>query len=94
MGTAVFPDAILKFFLNADLEARVKRRALEFKKKGYYINNNDLFKQMKSRDECDQNRLFSPLCIPENAIILNSTHMTLSEVIKCIMENILKKIEI
>ncbi|WP_261979348.1 (d)CMP kinase [Buchnera aphidicola] len=94
MGTAVFPDAVIKFFLDADLEVRVQRRAIEFKKKGYHVNYEELFMQMKNRDESDRNRLFSPLCIPKNAIILDSTYMTLSEVIKSIIEIILKKIEI
>lgn len=94
MGTVVFPDAVLKFFLDADLVVRVQRREKEFKKKGYYVNNTELLKKMKIRDECDQNRLFSPLCIPNDAIILDSTNMQLSEVIKYIMAVILKKIKI
>ncbi|WP_315984297.1 (d)CMP kinase [Buchnera aphidicola] len=91
MGTVVFPDAVLKFFLDANLETRVKRRMLELKKNGHDINFKKLFAQMKNRDERDQNRLISPLCIAKNAIILDSTYMSLSEVTKKIMECIIEK---
>ncbi|ADP67283.1 hypothetical protein Buap_2990 [Buchnera aphidicola str. APS (Acyrthosiphon pisum)] len=93
MGTVVFPDAIIKFFLNADLEVRVKRRMLELKKNGYHVDFQKLFIQMKTRDKRDQNRLISPLCIPKNAIILDSTYMSLSEVIKTAMGYIIEKIK-
>ncbi|CAL4326371.1 (d)CMP kinase [Buchnera aphidicola] len=94
MGTVVFPDAILKFFLQACLETRAKRRMLELNKNGYDISFKNLFIQMKNRDKRDENRLISPLCIPKNAIILDSTNMSLSEVIATLMEYILKKISI
>ncbi|AEO08662.1 cytidylate kinase [Buchnera aphidicola str. Ak (Acyrthosiphon kondoi)] len=94
MGTVVFPDAVLKFFLNADLKVRVKRRMLELKKNGYHANFQELFAQMKNRDERDQNRLISPLCAAKNAIILDSTNMSLLEVFGVLMKYIIKKIKI
>ncbi|QIQ41897.1 MAG: cytidylate kinase [Buchnera aphidicola (Microlophium carnosum)] len=94
MGTVVFPDAILKFFLNADLKVRVNRRMLELNKNGHYIDFQKLFIHMKNRDARDRNRLISPLCIAKNAIILDSTYMSISEVIKTLMENITQKIKI
>ena len=94
MGTVVFPDAVLKFFLNANLEVRVNRRMLELKKYGDHINFHKLLTQMKNRDERDQNRSISPLCIAKNAIILDSTYMNLSDVINTLMEYIIEKIKI
>lgn len=94
MGTVVFPDAMLKFFLNAHLEIRVKRRMLELNKNGYYISFKELATQIKNRDKQDKNRLISPLCIPKNAIILDSTNMNLSEVATASMEYIIEKIKI
>ncbi|QCI21609.1 (d)CMP kinase [Buchnera aphidicola (Hyadaphis tataricae)] len=93
MGTVIFPDADVKFFLNADLNVRVTRRILELQQKGFFISFKELFVKMYDRDQQDQNRLFSPLCIPKNAIILNSTNMSLSEVVKYSMQYIMKKIK-
>lgn len=94
MGTVVFPDAIIKFFLNANLETRVYRRIQQLKKIGLSINYQELFQQLKNRDERDQNRLISPLYPSKDAIILNSTNMKLSEVIEYSMKEIKKKIVI
>jgi len=92
MGTVVFPDANIKFFLNANLETRVCRRIQQFKKIGLSVNYNKLLQQLKVRDERDQNRLISPLCPSKDAIILDSTNMKLSEVIEHSMKEIKKKI--
>lgn len=90
MGTIVFPDAIIKFFLNASLETRVYRRIKQFKKIGLSIHAKELLKKLQIRDERDQNRLISPLYPSKDAIILDSTNMTLSEVIKYSMKKIKK----
>ncbi|CAL4322931.1 Cytidylate kinase [Buchnera aphidicola (Protaphis terricola)] len=92
MGTVVFPDAIIKFFLNADLKTRVFRRIKQFKKIGISINYIELLEQLKIRDQRDQNRTISPLYPSKDAIILDSTNMTLSDIIKCLMKEIKKKI--
>ena len=94
MGTVVFPDAIIKFFLYAHLKIRVERRMLELKKNGYCISFKELFIQMKNRDKRDQNRLISPLCVPKNAIILDSTYINLSKVTDTAMKYIIKQIKI
>lgn len=94
MGITVFPDAMLKFFLDAKLESRVHRRFFELKKNGYHTNFQKLLKEMKIRDERDQNRLISPLYPSENAIILDSTNMSFNEVINFFMKLYHKKINI
>ncbi|QFQ32138.1 (d)CMP kinase [Buchnera aphidicola] len=94
MGTVVFPDAIIKFFFKANLETRVFRRIKQFKKMGLPTNYKKSLEQLKIRDERDQNRLISPLYASKDAIILDSTNMTLSEVIECSMKEIKKKINI
>ncbi|QIQ41334.1 MAG: (d)CMP kinase [Buchnera aphidicola (Aphis urticata)] len=91
MGTIVFPDAIIKFFLKANLETRVCRRINQFKTIGLSTNYKKLFEQLKIRDERDQNRLISPLYPSKDAIILDSTNMTLSEVIAYSMTEIKKQ---
>ncbi|WP_326970224.1 (d)CMP kinase [Buchnera aphidicola] len=94
MGTVVFPDAIVKFFLNAHLEIRVKRRMSELKKNGFFISFQELFIEMRNRDIQDENRLISPLSVPKNAIILDSSYMNLSEVVTAFMKSIIPKIKI
>ncbi|ALD15259.1 hypothetical protein IX46_01610 [Buchnera aphidicola (Aphis glycines)] len=94
MGTVVFPDAIIKFFLKANLSTRVDRRMKEFKNMGLCTNYKKSLEQLKIRDERDQNRLISPLYPSKDAIILDSTNMTLSEVIERSMKEIKKKINI
>jgi cytidylate kinase len=94
MGTVVFPHAILKFFLNASLEVRVKRRMEQLYKYNYHVSFEKLLIKMKNRDTRDQNRLISPLCAPKNAIILDSTHMSVSEITITLMEYIIEKIKI
>ncbi|WP_422667231.1 (d)CMP kinase [Buchnera aphidicola] len=92
MGTVVFPKATLKFFLNASLECRVQRRMLELQKYRFNISYKKLFREMKNRDDKDQNRLISPLYPSKNAIILDSTNVSFLEIINISMMHILKKI--
>ncbi|WP_343153245.1 (d)CMP kinase [Buchnera aphidicola (Mindarus keteleerifoliae)] len=91
MGTVVFPEAKIKFFLKADLISRVNRRMLELKKKGFYIDTNQLFLEMKKRDNRDYTRTISPLVPAKNAIIIDSTNMTIKEVLALCMDHIYKK---
>lgn len=91
MGTIVFPDAVIKFFLNASLEARVDRKIKQLKTMGLSIDYTELCQQLKIRDTRDQNRLISPLYPSKDAIILDSTNMTLSEVFERLMREIKKR---
>ncbi|WP_343152405.1 (d)CMP kinase [Buchnera aphidicola] len=91
MGTVVFPEAEIKFFLKADLISRVNRRMLELKKKGLFINANRLFFEMKKRDNRDYTRTISPLMPAKNAIIIDSTNMNVKEVFTLCMHYINEK---
>lgn len=82
MGTTVFPDASIKFFLKAKLRYRVHRRMHQFKKKGLFTNFKKLFLQMQKRDFRDINRIDSPLKPARNAIIIDSSNMTVLEVLQ------------
>ncbi|CAL4321206.1 Cytidylate kinase [Buchnera aphidicola (Panaphis juglandis)] len=90
MGTIVFPDAILKFFLKAELKCRVQRRLYELKKRGFQINFQDIFLQMKHRDDRDTNRSYAPLQPSKNAIIIDSSKMTFKEVLHIAIKHIKK----
>ena len=75
MGTEVFPEADLKLYVNANLDVRAKRRYDELKSKGEDVNLEDIHESLKKRDESDTNRLISPLRIPDNAEIIDTSDL-------------------
>ncbi len=80
MGTVVFPDAPLKIFLTASAEERAKRRYKELIAEGEKIEFNQLVKDINERDARDTNRAISPLKAADDAVILDSTHLTQDEI--------------
>ena len=81
MGTVIFPDAKLKIFLTASAEARAKRRYKQLKEKGESVNLPRLFRDIKKRDERDSSRAVSPLRPADDAHVIDSTEMTVIEVL-------------
>ena len=75
MGSVVFPNANLKFFLDADPEVRAKRRHLELQKRGQEVNMHDLINDIVERDKKDRTRDLSPLIKTEDSILLDSTNL-------------------
>ena len=88
VGSVVFPDAKVKFFLTASPEARAKRRYLERINNGKSANYDEILAAIIQRDEHDSKRDFSPLRIPEGAIYLDSSDMTEDEVVKSILNHV------
>jgi len=82
MGTVIFPDAILKIFLTASAEARAERRYKQLKEKGESVNLSRLFRDIKMRDERDSTRAISPLRAAEDSHIIDSTEMSIEEVLQ------------
>ncbi|GAB7259253.1 (d)CMP kinase [Dickeya ananatis] len=82
MGTVVFPDAQVKIFLDASAEERAKRRMLQLQTKGFNVNFERLLSEIKERDDRDRNRSVAPLVPAPDALVLDSTHMTLDEVVE------------
>ena len=80
MGTVIFPDAKLKIFLTASAEIRAQRRYKQLKDKGESVNLTRLFKEIKARDLRDQSRKVAPLRPAENAVIIDSTELSIDEV--------------
>jgi len=80
MGTVIFPDAKLKIFLTASAEIRAQRRYKQLKDKGESVNLTRLFKEIKARDLRDQSRRVAPLRPAENAVIIDSTELSIDEV--------------
>ncbi len=81
MGTVVFPGAALKIFLDASAEVRAQRRYNQLKNKGLSVNLRALLAAIKERDERDIGRAVSPLRAAGDAIIIESTAMTIDEVV-------------
>ena len=75
MGSVVFPNADLKFFLDAAPEIRAKRRYLELQKRGQEVNMHDLINDIVERDKKDRTRELSPLIKTEDSILLDSTNL-------------------
>ena len=86
MGTVVFPDAQLKIYLTASVEARAQRRYKQLIGKGIDAILPHLLRDLKERDARDSQRPVSPLKPAEDAILLDTTDMTLENVIARVME--------
>ena len=81
MGTVVFPNAKLKIFLIASPEVRAKRRYLELQNRGQEVNMLALIEDIKQRDLKDSTRTLSPLIPAEDSVIIDSSEMSLDEVL-------------
>ncbi|QEY58686.1 (d)CMP kinase [Pseudomonas sp. C27(2019)] len=88
MGTVVFTDAPLKVFLTASAEERARRRYLQLKDKGETVTLTCLLEEIRARDERDTNRVIAPLKPAEDAIILDSTTMTIEQVLERILSEV------
>ena len=89
MGTVVFPDADIKFFLDADPSIRARRRYEEFKvKKGQAPNLETVERDMAKRDRNDSTRQAAPLKPAPDAIRIDSTTLNIDQVVKFMLEQI------
>jgi len=80
MGSRVFPDAVLKVYLDASPEERAQRRYKQLKDKGMDANLRDLVQALRVRDERDQGRAESPLQVPAGGVVVDSTSKSIAEV--------------
>ncbi len=85
MGTVVFPDAKLKVFLTASADARAERRHKQLKDKGFSSNMALLLQELQARDERDSKRSAAPLIPAEDAYLLDSSRLTIEEVVAQIL---------
>jgi cytidylate kinase len=81
MGTVVFPDAPYKVFLTASAEERALRRYKQLKEKGNDVSLSDLTKEIEERDRRDRERSVAPLRRAEDAVLVDSSRLTVEEVI-------------
>ena len=89
--TVVFPDADLKFYINASVEERAKRRYVEQTAQGIETTLKQVEKEIRDRDQMDESREHSPLRAAEDAIVVDTTSMTISQavdfVLNCVEES-------
>lgn len=82
-GTVVFPQADCKFYLFADPEERLRRRVKELESRGVMVDVEELRRELAERNQRDEQRKLAPLRAAPDAVHLDSTHLTLEEVVAC-----------
>lgn len=91
MGTVVFPDAPLKVFLTASAEERARRRYHQLKGKGEDVSLPSLLDEIRARDERDMQRAVAPLKPALDAIQLDSTEMSIDQVLERILDEVARR---
>lgn len=81
MGTVVFPDAVAKIFLDASAEERAHRRLKQLESRGVKANFDAIYREIAERDHRDRNRPVAPLRPAEDALVLDSTELSIDEVV-------------
>ena len=90
IGTVVLPNTPYKFYVTASAEVRAKRRFIEYQQKGILgdMTYEDVLNEVRTRDERDMNREFSPLRPAENAVIIDTSEMSIDEAVDAVIEDI------
>ena len=88
VGTVVFPDAEIKFYLDASAEERAKRRVNQLKEAGQKADYNQILKMIQERDYRDSHRAVSPLKPAEDAVVIDTSSLTMQQVIDAVLEKI------
>jgi len=91
IGSVVFPNADIKFFLKCDISERVKRRSKQFINNNINVNEKELKTMILERDKNDINRENSPLKIVDGSILIDTTSLSLEDIIKMMCEKIKEK---
>lgn len=86
IGTKVLPTASVKIFLTADVKVRAERRYKELTEKGEKVNLEDIMSDIKSRDEQDMNRKVSPLVQAGDAVLVDTSSLSIDEVVDAIIK--------
>ena len=88
IGTVVFPNADHKFFLVASPEEKVRRRAAQYERRGEPIDQDAMRKEVETRDRIDSERPVAPLRPAGDAVVIDTDHLDLDEVVERIVENV------
>lgn len=88
IGTTVFPDAEVKIFMTADVYIRAMRRQVELAAKGEQVSLDDIVQNLQKRDYLDSTRAESPLRRASDAVLLDTSHITLDEQVDFVLERV------
>jgi cytidylate kinase len=88
IGTAVFPDAEVKFFLDADPGVRARRRYEELSAQGIAANRDEVLRELIERDQRDSGRELAPLRRADNAIVIDTSNLPIERVVSALKERI------
>ncbi|MFQ5870451.1 MAG: (d)CMP kinase [Candidatus Zixiibacteriota bacterium] len=88
IGTVVFPGAEVKIFLTCDLKERTKRRYLELESQGISRSPDEIRENLSKRDEIDSNRESSPLLEAEEAVVVDTTNLTIEEQVEEVLRRL------
>ncbi len=88
IGTAVFPDAELKFFLDADPAVRAGRRYEELSAKGIAANRDEVLRELMERDQRDSGRELAPLRRADDATVIDTSNLPIDQVVSALKERI------
>ncbi len=94
MGTVVFPDATLKFFVTASLDERARRRFNQLKLKGKDVSLPDVHRELHVRDLRDTNRAISPAKPADDVIMIDTTHLDINAVLQLVLEYVSRCLQI
>lgn len=94
IGTVVFPDADVKFYIDASPEIRGKRRYSELKEKGEDVSLEKIIAEEKARDRMDSTREHAPLKKADDAVLIDTGNMSLEEVLNVMMKTVKERISI
>ncbi|MGL5285706.1 MAG: (d)CMP kinase, partial [Aeromonas sp.] len=90
--TVVFPDAEVKIFLDASAEERARRRYKQLQDKGFDVSFERLLTEIQERDDRDRNRAVAPLRPAQDALVVDSTSMTIDEVVEHVLSYAINKL--
>jgi cytidylate kinase len=88
IGTTVFPDAEVKIFMTADVYTRAMRRQVELAGKGEEVSLDDIVQNLQKRDYLDSTRTESPLRRASDAVLLDTSHITIDEQVDFVLERV------
>lgn len=86
IGSEIFPDSKLKFFITADVKVRAERRYNQIKKSNTEVRFEDVLHGMEIRDEKDSTRKASPMRIPKDAIVIDTSNLSTEETVERMMQ--------
>lgn len=87
-GSIVFPDAEVRFFLEAKMDERTKRRVKQLRESGKTVENSQVLQDISERDKIDSTRTDGPLICPEGAIVIDTSNKTMMEVVDSMEQSV------